>query len=166
MSSFCGSNSSLHSVSISHFTNHDNINILTKGMIKRRSKTCCIYPNFTLLKIVSVTCVSLYAWLMTLAVIGMFLRFAGQHRAWMRYLADASYWCYLAHLPLIIYLQAIVAPWRINGWLKFSFIVAVAMLVLLSIYHVGVRYTVIGSVLNGARQRPAGSARRKDMVGT
>lgn len=122
-------------------------------------------PNYTLLKLVSVTCVSLYAWLMMFAVIGMFLRFAGQHRAWMRYLADASYWCYLAHLPLIIYLQAIVAPWRLNGWLKFSVIVVVAMLVLLSIYHVGVRYTVIGSVLNGARQRPAGSARRKAVAG-
>lgn len=112
-------------------------------------------PNHTVLKLTSLGCVSLYAWLMTFAVTGCFLRFAGRQRRWMRYLADASYWCYLTHLPVVIYLQIIVAGWPFNGWVKFTLLIALATLVLLASYQVCVRYTFIGSILNGPRQRPA-----------
>jgi glucans biosynthesis protein C len=115
-------------------------------------------PNYWKVRLVGLTGASLYAWAMTFAVTGWFLRFAGQHRAWIRYLADASYWCYLLHLPLVLWLQVIVAKWPVNGWLKFAFIMAVNVVVLLLTYHWCVRYTWIGRMLNGPREKPKADA--------
>ncbi len=110
-------------------------------------------PDYLVLKVTSLSCAALYAWLMTLAVMGWFLRFAGQHQPWVRYLADASYWCYLVHLPLVLCLQIVVAKWPVNGWLKFSGIMLVTMALLLASYHWCVRYTWIGRLLNGPREK-------------
>ena len=110
-------------------------------------------PHFLRVKLLALAAAALYAWLMTFAVTGWFLRFAGQHQPWIRYLADASYWCYLLHLPLVLWLQVLVAQWQMNGWLKFSGIMLVTMLLLLASYHACVRYTWIGRMLNGPRER-------------
>jgi len=111
------------------------------------------HPNFLTLKLAGLAGAAAYAWLMTFAVTGWFLRFTGQHQPWMRYLADASYWCYLIHLPLVVWLQVLVAKWPVNGWLKFTGINLVAMILLLLTYEWFVRYTFIGTVLNGRRER-------------
>lgn len=111
-------------------------------------------PRYVGVRLLGLGGAALYAWAMTFAVTGWFLRFAGQHRAWIRYLADASYWCYLLHLPLVLWLQVIVARWPVNGWLKLAFILLVNLLVLLASYHWGVRYTWIGRMLNGPREKP------------
>ncbi|MBG9387762.1 acyltransferase family protein [Caenimonas aquaedulcis] len=97
---------------------------------------------------------SIYAWSMTFAVTGLFLRVASGHRPWMRYMADASYWWYVVHLPLVIALQAWMFDWPVNGWLKLLLILAIASAALASSYHVLVRYTWIGRILNGPRERP------------
>lgn len=113
------------------------------------------HPHYTGLKVVSLSCAALYAWLMTFAVTGWFLRFAGQHRPWVRYLADASYWCYLLHLVPVMWLQIVLGQWRVNGWLKFALMNVVTMVFLLVSYHWCVRFTFIGTVLNGRRTRGA-----------
>jgi peptidoglycan/LPS O-acetylase OafA/YrhL len=124
------------------------------------------HPQYLVLKTVSLTCVSLYAWLMTFAVTGWFLRFAGQHQPWLRYLADASYWCYLAHMVPVLWLQIVLAKWEFNGPLKFILINAITMALLLGSYHVFVRYTFIGRILNGPRQRPTKAALPATAAGT
>jgi peptidoglycan/LPS O-acetylase OafA/YrhL len=90
-------------------------------------------------------------WSWSLALIGAGLRFLSAHSAWRRYLADASYWIYLAHLPLVMLLQLLVAsrawPWQV----KAPSILAVAMLALLLSYHFLVRSTFVGATLNGRR---------------
>ncbi|MBI2771650.1 MAG: acyltransferase family protein [Burkholderiales bacterium] len=105
------------------------------------------------IKLVGVAAASLYAWSMTFAVTGLFLRFAGGHRPWVRYVADASYWWYLWHLPIVILLQIWIAGWAINGWLKLALMLAVTVAVLLPSYHWMVRYTWVGRLLNGERAR-------------
>ena len=112
------------------------------------------HPNYTALKVVSLSCAALYAWAMTFAVTGWFVRFAGQHRPWVRYLADASYWCYLLHLVPVMWLHIVLAEWRVNGWVKFALVNAATLIFLLVSYHWCVRYTFIGTVLNGRRERP------------
>ena len=116
-------------------------------------------PDYLTLKLASLACAALYAWLMTFAVTGWFLRFAGQHQPWVCYLADASYWCYLVHLPLVLWLQVVVAHWPGHGWVKFSGIMLVTMVLLLGSYHWCVRYTWIGRLLNGPREKAEKSAR-------
>ncbi|NBR85099.1 MAG: hypothetical protein EB141_05200 [Verrucomicrobia bacterium] len=110
--------------------------------------------NYLTLKLLGLTCAALYATQMTFTVTGFFLRFASQHQPRARYLADASYWCYLMHLPLVAALQVLVAQWPVNGWLKFIGINAVTLAILLATYQTLVRYTWIGRILNGSRHRP------------
>ena len=105
------------------------------------------------MKLTSLACAALYAWLMTFALTGWFLRSFSEPRPCLRYLADASYWCYLAHLPLVMALQVLAARWPVNGWLKFLLMNALTLALLLIGYHFGVRYTWLGRLLNGPRER-------------
>jgi peptidoglycan/LPS O-acetylase OafA/YrhL len=95
---------------------------------------------------------SLGAWSWALALVGMAQRFLDQESAVRRYLADASYWIYLVHLPIVVVLQRAVAesPW---AWpFKFLLILAVAFAVMLATYTLLVRRTFIGAVLNGHKK--------------
>jgi ABC-type multidrug transport system ATPase subunit/peptidoglycan/LPS O-acetylase OafA/YrhL len=96
-------------------------------------------------------CYLLSSWYWSFGIIGAALRFCDGESAVRRYLADASYWLYLAHLPLVFFLAAAFAkvPWH---WaIKFPLILAITMTVLLASYHYLVRSTWIGEILNGRR---------------
>ena len=94
-----------------------------------------------------------YAWMMTLCLMGLFRAVLGEGNARVRYLSDASYWLYLMHLPLIIALQGVSHEWPLPSVVKLALLVAVTSAVLLLIYQWGVRYTPIGTLLNGRRVR-------------
>ena len=72
----------------------------------------------------------------------------------MRYISDSSYWLYVAHLPLIIVIQAVMRTWPIPAFAKFSIVCMLTGTLLLVSYEYCVRYTPIGAMLNGARKRP------------
>ena len=74
--------------------------------------------------------------------------------AFIRYLADASYWLYLIHLPVVVWLQIAVAelPWHWS--LKWGAICTLTVIFSLIIYDLLVRATFIGALLNGKRQAP------------
>jgi len=90
-------------------------------------------------------------WGLTLGFLGMFLgRIRGESAFW-RYVADSSYWVYLAHLPVVVTLQIWVAHWPIRWPIKHVVICGVALPVLYLSYHYLVRSTFIGQQLNGKR---------------
>src|SRR5580698_456049 len=96
-------------------------------------------------------CYLLSSWYWSFGIIGAALRFCDGENAVRRYLADSSYWLYLAHLPLVFFLAAALAkvPWH---WaVKFPLILAITMTVLLASYHYLVRSTWIGEILNGRK---------------
>jgi len=96
-----------------------------------------------------------YAWLMIFGLMGLFrATLSGEHRS-VRYLSDSSYWLYLMHLTLVIALQVWVRTWDVPAGLKFVLIVATTCAALLITYQLFVRYTPIGTMLNGKRTRPA-----------
>ena len=101
-----------------------------------------------------------FAWLMCFGLIGLFRLIASRERFWVRYVSDASYWLYLWHLPLIVVAFELVAPWRIIIHLKFVLMILAVTAILLVVYQYGVRYTPIGTMLNGKRTR-----RRAAIVG-
>jgi glucans biosynthesis protein C len=107
--------------------------------------------HWTAIKVTALAAAALYAWSMTFAVTGLFLRFAAARRPWVRYMADASYWWYLLHVPIVMAAQIWIADWPLNGWLKLLMILAVTASLLLPSYHFLVRYTWIGRILNGPR---------------
>lgn len=98
---------------------------------------------------VAVLLQSLYAWMMAFAGIGMFRSLFGGSSGTIRYLSDASYWFYLAHLPVVILLQAAVCEWSQPALLKFLVVCLFAGMAMLVSYQTLVRYTVVGSFLMG-----------------
>jgi len=94
-----------------------------------------------------------YAWAMIFGLTGFFLRRCAGHSCRARYFADSSYWFYLAHLPLVCGLQILVHDWPVSVFLKFGLVMVVATAWLLATYERLVRYSFIGSALNGPRKR-------------
>ncbi len=93
-----------------------------------------------------------YAWAMSLGLIGLFSRLCSRPSALVSWLADASYWMYLVHPPLVMTAQMVVRSWAMPAGLKFLVVLAMVMPVLIVSYRYGVRFTAIGSLLNGPRR--------------
>jgi peptidoglycan/LPS O-acetylase OafA/YrhL len=106
------------------------------------------------IKLAYVACYTLASWNWVLGLIGTALRFFSNDSPVRRYIADASYWMYLAHLPLVFALQMIVLKWNLHWSIKFPLIVGVAVAILLVSYHYLVRNTYLGEILNGRRYSP------------
>ena len=100
-----------------------------------------------------------FAWLMCFGLIGLFRLIAAREHYWVRYMSDASYWLYLWHLALIVIAFELLVDWRVSVHLKFTVIVVGVTAILLVVYQFGVRYTPVGTMLNGKR------ARRRETVG-
>ncbi len=92
-----------------------------------------------------------YAWAMSLGLIGLFSRFCSRPSPLVSWLADASYWMYLVHPPLVMLAQMVVRTWAMPAELKLLVVMAMVTPALLLTYRYGVRFTVIGRLLNGPR---------------
>ena len=96
---------------------------------------------------------ALFCWLMLIGSIGICRRLLSAESRWMRYLSDSSYWLYLAHLPLVILGQRLLEPVALPGLVKFTLLLVATTALLLASYEWCVRYTFIGTGLNGPRKR-------------
>jgi len=92
---------------------------------------------------------TLLIWNMVFGMMGMFHALIKKENILIRYLSDSSYWIYIIHLPLVVVLQFLVREWPINGLLKFLLINIATITLLLVSYHLLVRSTWIGWLLNG-----------------
>jgi len=95
-----------------------------------------------------------YAWVVSLGIMGLFARYCSHLGYRARWFSDSAYWMYLAHLPLVLAIQIAVVslPWPPS--LKFVLVMVVVTLLLLASYRWLVRYTWIGTLLNGPREQP------------
>lgn len=98
---------------------------------------------------------ALSIWLWTFGLIGLCLKTLSGHSPVRRYIADASYWLYLIHLPIIMALQIYVSNWTWPAEAKFALILGISLPLMLLSYEILVRYSFIGGLLNGRkRARP------------
>lgn len=102
---------------------------------------------------------ALFAWLMVGGLTGAFRHYFSAERPWVRYLADASYWCYLWHLTPIVALQIALEHAPLPGPVKFAVVIGVSMAILLATYEWCVRYTFVGAILNGRKHRKPAAGR-------
>ena len=104
--------------------------------------------------------IALWSWVFGL--VGAALRFFSGYSAVRRYIADASYWIYIVHLPIVVALQVAVAQWPLHWSLKYTFVLAASLAILIASYHLFVRFTFIGQLLNGRKysRRGAGQAEK------
>ncbi|MFN9268519.1 MAG: acyltransferase family protein [Planctomycetaceae bacterium] len=87
-----------------------------------------------------------------LGLVGLALRWR-PHAGVCRYLADAAYWVYLCHLPLVGLGQVLLQPLAWPAALKMALVTIGAALVGLVSYDLCIRYSFIGTVLHGRRER-------------
>lgn len=96
-----------------------------------------------------VTALAVYA--SAFAAMGLCLQFLSGHSAIRRYLADASYWVYILHLPLVMLAQVWVQDWAGPWWLKLGGVSLGVFAVCLLTYELLVRHSFMGKWLNGRR---------------
>lgn len=95
-------------------------------------------------------------WASLLALIGLADRYLNRPRPALRYLADASYWIYLSHMPAVVVLVALLGVTTFAAGPQFVLVTIGSLAFSLVTYATLVRYTVIGRVLNGRRERHPG----------
>ena len=104
--------------------------------------------------------IALAAWSWTFGLIGACTRLLRREIRPMRYLADASYWCYVMHLPIVVALGIAMADQDWPVLVKLALVWAITAVLLLVSYDLLVRSTWIGAWLNG-RRRPRLLRRRR-----
>lgn len=95
----------------------------------------------------------LYAWLMIFGCIGLFRRYFSEGKKWVRYLSDSSYWLYIGHIAALGFMAVLVNLLDMPSFLKLIISLILATVILLLTYHAYVRYTWVGTMLNGKRTR-------------
>ena len=110
------------------------------------------HPQLPLLRAGFVLSYALMMWSLVFLTIALFRRWMSRSRAWVRYLADASYWIYLLHLPLVVWLQVAVSEWPLPWLAKWGLISLITIGISLLAYDLFVRSTRIGVILNGRRR--------------
>lgn len=73
----------------------------------------------------------------------------GGRSATMRWLADASYWVYLVHLPVLFAIQYGLLDVPLHWIVKFALAIGSTLVVSFASYQVLVRHTVLGRLLDG-----------------
>lgn len=91
------------------------------------------------------------AWSWTFAITGIAVRYLSSASPFRRYIADSSYWLYLAHLPLVAAFGVLVGRWNLHWSLKYLLVLGGSLAILFATYHLLVRPTFIGKVLNGRK---------------
>ncbi|SEW50329.1 acyltransferase family protein [Chitinophaga arvensicola] len=85
---------------------------------------------------------------------GFFLSYLNRQNHTLKYISDASYWMYLFHMCWIAGLQILFLHSGIPGWARFWLVLILTNAITLLTYQWFVRYTFIGKMLHGVRERP------------
>ncbi len=93
------------------------------------------------------------AWAWSFVLIGAAHRFLTREAPVLRYLSDASYWIYIVHLPLVLLFQWLVMKLDCDPLLKLAIVMLATMGVGLLSYRLVVRYSFIGTILNGRKRK-------------
>jgi len=88
---------------------------------------------------------------LTLASLLFGRRYLTHKNFFLRWISDASYWSYLIHLPIVVFVQTLLIPWNVSVWWKLAITVLVTLAICLSSYRWLVRYTPLGRLLHGKR---------------
>ena len=98
--------------------------------------------------LVSLALKAVYAWMMVFSLMGISHELISRESRVWRYISDAAYWLYLAHLPLILVAQEMVQAWNLPASVKFGLICVGVTGILMLIHQFFLRYTFLGTLLN------------------
>jgi glucans biosynthesis protein C len=110
------------------------------------------HPHYQAARLVFSLCYATLMWTLVTLTLEFFRKFCSRHRPVIRYLADSSYWMYLIHLPVVVWLQVAVAEVPLHWSLKLTFVSGTTIAIALLTYDLFVRSTFVGQILNGRRK--------------
>lgn len=110
------------------------------------------HPRYVVAHVAYALSYALTMWSLVFLCIGLFQRYCSRPNRFIRYVADSSYWMYLIHLPVVIWLQVAVAEWPLPWSLKLGLITGTTIGIALLTYDWFVRSTFLGRMLNGRRR--------------
>jgi hypothetical protein len=96
---------------------------------------------------------ALFSWLTVFGGLGVLLRRLQGRGALIRYLAESSFWLYMAHVPIVALVQVLLLPMAWPIAVKFLIAAGVSIGVSLLSYEFIVRRSLVGEIINGARKR-------------
>jgi peptidoglycan/LPS O-acetylase OafA/YrhL len=102
---------------------------------------------------------SIATWSLVFGLPGLARHFLRVPSARLRYWADASYWIYLSHFPVMVILGLIVFELPVPDGLRLLLLMCVTLGLIFPAYGAFVRHTAVGRVLHGPRphaERPPG----------
>jgi len=110
------------------------------------------HPHYVAAHVTYAAAYAVTMWSLVFLTIGVFKKLCQRPNAFVRYVADSSYWMYLIHLPIVVWLQIAVAELPLNWSLKLAFISTMTIAISLLTYDLFVRSTFIGWLLSGRRR--------------
>ena len=110
------------------------------------------HPHYVAAHVAYAVSYALTMWSLVFLTIGVFQKLCSRPNAFVRYVADSSYWMYLIHLPIVVWLQIAVAELPLHWSLKLTLVSTATIAIALLTYDLFVRSTFIGWVLNGRRR--------------
>jgi glucan biosynthesis protein C len=100
---------------------------------------------------------SVTTWSLVFALLGLSRRFLPEPVPRLRYWADASYWIYLSHFPIMAAFALVLFELAMPDSLRLVALVVATLAVIFPAYGILIRHGMVGRVLHGAR--PPGQAR-------
>jgi glucans biosynthesis protein C len=95
----------------------------------------------------------LACWLTLFGLWGAFARWFPGEKPAVRYVADASFWIYLFHLPALLLIENALAGTSLPPGIRWVLASLSAIAVALATYAIFIRHTPIGTFLHGPRKR-------------
>lgn len=95
----------------------------------------------------------LTAWSWTFFLIGAARLVLKKEVPMIRYAADSSYWVYIVHIPLVMLFQYLIKDMAIGVEFKAGIVIFGTLFIGLLSYALFVRYSFIGTILNGRRRK-------------
>ena len=141
------------------------VHLVLLGMMDEASKADEDAESMAFLSLLNAVFYGASAVTFSVALVGQSERLLSSSRPWVRWLADSSYWIYIIHLPVVTFLTFYLAHLDRQGWLEYltgvswsaemKFAAACVVTGALGIvtYRYLVRYTPLGTLLNGKRVR-------------
>jgi glucans biosynthesis protein C len=118
-----------------------------------------------LVRAASLLLYAIATWTSLLALVGLAHRYMNRPHPAIRYVADSAYWIYLSHMPTLVWLLGLTGATALTVGTRFALVTAGTLALSMLTYALFVRYTAIGRVLNGARERRGALATEPSLRG-
>jgi glucan biosynthesis protein C len=125
-----------------------------------------LYQDLTLTRLLVVGASVAGAWLVISGLWGLSARLFASPGRFTRVFADSSYWMYIVHLPILVFVESELARTSLPVLARWLLAIAITALSCVLTYSLFVRGRFLGSVLGERAPRAAGGVVREGAVAT